>query len=195
MLILGKNFSTINNKEYMIEKSLEQLKLYPPDTVFTVKAKNFSTGEIKILKDQTAETYPKSLSYLKYLNAAGFNIFLSPAIGKGSVYVLLDDISQAVIDKLNQNGFGPYYFLETSHVNFQAIIKLSDNQIDKNLQTFISRQLTEFYGGDPNSTDISHFFRLAGFANRKEKYLNGGLYPFVKLNIGINKVCSKGKNI
>ncbi len=68
----------------MTHQSIEQLKLYPPETKFTVKAKNFETGEIKIIKNQTAETYPKLLSYLKYLNANGYNIFLSPSVaGEG----------------------------------------------------------------------------------------------------------------
>ena len=177
----------------MEHKSLEQLILYGTDAVFTVKAKNFETGEIKIIKNQTAETYIKNIGYLKYLNAAGYNVFLSPSVA-GGVFVLLDDISRNVIDRLNSDGFEPFYFLETSPANYQAVIKLSDNSLSlsKEIHAFMSRQLAELYGADINSSDIGHFFRLAGFTNRKEKYRTGGLYPFVKLYTGINKTCSKG---
>lgn len=62
-----------------MENSIKQLKLYPPDIRFTIKAKNFNTGDVKILKDITLPAYEKSISYLKYLNAAGYNIFFHPA--------------------------------------------------------------------------------------------------------------------
>ena len=176
----------------MTHQSIEQLKLYPPETKFTLKAKNFETGEIKIIKNQTAEAYPKSLSYLKYLNANGYNIFLSPSVA-GGVYILLDDIKKFEMKRLYKDGFEPFYYLETSPANCQAIIKLSDNQLSKEIRAFISRQLAETYSTDINSADIGHFFRLAGFTNRKQKYCKNGLYPFVKLNIGINKVCSRGQ--
>ena len=176
----------------MIHQSIEQLKLYPQETKFTVKAKNFETGEIKIIKNQTAETYPKSLSYLKYLNANGYNIFLSPSVA-GGVYILLDDIKNPEIDRLYKDGFEPFYYLETSPSNYQAIIKLSDSRLSKEIQAFISKQLSEIYFADKNSSDTGHFFRLAGFTNRKRKYLKNGVFPFVKLYIGKNKTCSKGQ--
>ena len=173
-----------------MEKSIEQLKLYPPETKFTLKAKNFETGEIKIIKNQTAETYPKSLSYLKYLNANGYNIFLSPSVA-GGVYILLDDIKKPEIERLYKDGFEPFYYLETSPANYQAIIKLSDNQLSKEILAFISKQLSEIYFADKNSSDTGHFFRLAGFTNRKDKYCQDGLYPFVKFYAGSGKSCAK----
>lgn len=176
----------------MTHQSIEQLKLYPPETKFTLKAKNFETGEIKIIKNQTAETYPKSLSYLKYLNANGYNIFLSPSVA-GGVYILLDDVKKPEIERLYKDGFEPFYYLETSPANYQAIIKLSDNQLSKEIWAFISKQISEIYFADKNSSDTGHFFRLAGFTNRKQKYLKNGIFPFVKFYIGKNKTCSKGQ--
>ena len=175
-----------------MEKSIEQLKLYPAETVFNIKAKNFETGDVKILKNQTIETYQKSLKYLKYLNAKGYNVFLS-ACKAGGVYILLDDISKATIERLYKDGFEPFYFLQTSPDNFQAVIKLSDSPLDYDIQTFVSKQLSELYNADPNSTDPGHFFRLAGFTNRKKKYCKNGYYPYVKLYAGIGKFCSKGQ--
>ncbi len=178
----------------MTHKSMEQLELYPPDTKFFIKAKNFMTGDVKILKDISTSDYEKSLKYLKHLNANGYNIFLSALAG--GVYILLDDIKKPDIKRLFKDGFEPFYYLETSPNNFQVIIKLSDNPINKDIQTFISRQLAETYSADINSTDIKHFFRLAGFTNRKYKYCKNGLYPFVKLYLykeTYRKTASKGQ--
>ena len=45
-----------------------------------------------------------------------------------------------------------------------------------------ARKLAEEFGGDRGAADWRHFGRLAGFTNRKEKYMNeGGLFPFVRL--------------
>ena len=179
----------------MIHKSIEQLKLYPPGTHFNIKAKNFDDGKVKILKDIPLPEYEKSLKYLKYLNAQGYNVFLSPCVAGGVTDVLLDDINLQTLARLQNDGFEPHYYLETSPGNYQAIIKLSDTLIDKNIQKFISIQLANICSADINSTDPGHFFRLAGFTNRKEKYrTSAGLYPFVKLYPGILKPCAKGKD-
>ena len=175
-----------------MEKSIEQLKFYPPDTRFTIKAKNFSSGRIKILKDISLDNYLKSLKYLKYLNFTGYNIFFSPSVAGGVVDVLLDDLPKATIEQLSKDGFEPLYYMETSPGNFQVIIRLSTNSVDKQIHTFISRQLAELYNADINSSDIGHFSRLAGYTNRKEKYRQNGLYPFVKL-YSVGKTASKGQ--
>ena len=185
-----------------MEKSIEQLKFYPAATRFTIKAKNFNDGRIKILKDISLDDYLKSLKYLKYLkylNVQGYNVFLSPkplAAG-GVVDILLDDVKESTIRQLEKDGFELLYYLETSPLNFQAIIRLSTNSygVDKQIHTFISRQLAELYNADINSSDIGHFFRLAGFSNRKEKYRseNNNLYPFVKLFSSRIEVATKGE--
>jgi hypothetical protein len=178
-----------------MEKSLEQLKLYLPETKFFIKLVNFETGDVKTFPDITITEYEKSLKFCKYLNTNGYNVFLSPRLcSSGGVYVLLDDIKKPEIDKLYADGFEPFYFLETSPANYQAIVKLSDCPINKNILTFIFKQLSEVYSTDPNSADIGHFFRLAGFTNRKQKYCKNGLFPFVKLYQGTGISCTKGKD-
>ena len=49
--------------------------------------------------------------------------------------------------------------------------------------TAAARALAEKFGGDRGAADWRHFGRLAGFTNRKAKYLDAstGLYPFVRL--------------
>ncbi len=172
--------------------SLKQLNLYPLETKFFIKLKNFETGAVKILKDISLSEYEKKyIKYCKYLNAQGYNVFLSP-MSPGGVHILMDDISKETVELLFSSGFEPFYALETSPSNFQAVIKLSDTELDKNIQKFISRRLAEFYNADLNSTDPGHFHRLSGFTNRKSKYCKNGLYPFVKLMPGFG-LASKGK--
>lgn len=106
---------------------------------------------------------------------------------------MLDDVKKPVIDRLYKDGLEPFYYLETSSANYQVILKFSDNQLSKETLTFISKQLSEIYNADENSSDIGHFFRLAGFTNRKQKYCKNGLYPFVKFYNGSGKTCTKGQ--
>ena len=51
------------------------------------------------------------------------------------------------------------------------------------MSTAAARALAEKFGGDRGAADWRHFGRLAGFTNRKAKYLDAstGLYPFVRL--------------
>ncbi len=180
----------------MEHSSTKQLKFYPSETSFNIKCKNFQDGKIRILKDISLDDYLKSLKYLKYLNLSGYNVFFSPSIAAGGVVdVLLDDLPKATIEQLSKDGFEPLYLLETSQSNYQAIIRLSSSPLDKSIHGFISRQLSELYHADINSSDIGHFFRLSGFTNRKQKYRseNNNLYPFVKLYFGKSGISSNGQ--
>lgn len=165
--------------------SLKQLRLYPLTTHFTVKAVNLETSEIKISKDIVYFEYStKYLSYLKHLNCQGFNVFFFPARqGGGRVDFLLDDLKKEGIDKLTRDGLKPLYILETSPSNFQAILRFNIAIEDKDEYLEINRILVKTYGADVGSIGTEHFFRLAGFTNRKEKYCQNGQYPFVKLTV------------
>ena len=162
--------------------SLKQLSLYPITTHFSIKAVNFATGEIKIIKDIVYYQYStKYLSYLKHLNCQGFNVFFFPA-RKGGVRVdfLLDDLSKQTIDQLINDNLKPLYYLETSPSNFQAILRFDVNIQDKDEYLEINRILVKTYGADVGSIGTEHFFRLTGYTNRKEKYKDkNGQYPLV----------------
>jgi hypothetical protein len=163
--------------------SLKQLKIYPENTIFNIKAKNFTTGDLKMSKNINIETFIKNIRYYSYLNTQGYNIFLNSFSQQGGgVAILLDDITLTTIGKLKNDGIEPAYWLETSPNNFQAILFMQN--IDN--ISLISKELVKKYSGDPASSDIGHFYRLAGFTNRKTKYCVDGLYPFVKLFNGFN---------
>ena len=177
--------------------SIKQLKYYEAETTFTIKAINPATGGVKVMNDISINAYERGLGYLKFLNFSGYNIYFSPAFWGGCGYldILLDDISKESIEQLNQDGLNPLYFLETSGANFQAVVRLSENcDVSDEVKNSISKELCDIYKADKNSSDAGHFFRLAGYSNRKEKYCKGGLYPFVKLYNG-GGVAKKGQEL
>jgi len=62
--------------------------------------------------------------------------------------------------------------------------------LPKEVGTAAARALAERFGGDTGAADWRHFGRLAGFTNRKQKYVDAqtGLYPFVRLSEATGKV-------
>lgn len=83
---------------------------------------------------------------------------------------------------MKEEGFNPAVIVETSSGNFQAWLKHPE-RLSREVSTAAARALAEKFGGDRGAADWRHFGRLAGFANRKAKYLDAstGLYPFVRL--------------
>jgi hypothetical protein len=79
--------------------------------------------------------------------------------------------------------------VETSPNNFQVWLNQGRVLSDRFLSTLVARQLASRFGGDRGSCDWRHFGRLAGFTNqKKERHLQNGLQPFVRL-------CSSGGNV
>ena len=168
--------------------SLKQLSLYPLTTRFEIKAVNINTGEIKVIKDIVYLEYStKYLKYLKYLNLTGYNIYFFPARkGGGCADFLLDDLTPNGVKELFRDGLKPFYYLLTSPGNYQAILRFNASISDKAEYLAVNRRLVEKYNADRGSVGTEHFFRLAGFTNRKEKCLKDGQYPFVKLFVFSN---------
>jgi hypothetical protein len=95
---------------------------------------------------------------------------------------MVDDLTKDAVSSMKQKGFNPAVIVETSPGNYQAWLKHPE-RLDKEVSTAAARALAEEFGGDRGAADWRHFGRLAGFANRKAKYLDAstGLYPFVRL--------------
>jgi hypothetical protein len=127
-----------------------------------------------------AETILKSMPWLRLQNREGRNIYVRP---KGEHHLsLVDDLTKDALSLMKAGGFNPALVIETSPNNFQAWLKHSE-RLSKELGTAAARALAEKFGGDRGAADWRHFGRLAGFTNRKAKYLDArtGLYPFVRL--------------
>ncbi|WP_434782841.1 DNA-primase RepB domain-containing protein [Ferrovum myxofaciens] len=77
-------------------------------------------------------------------------------------FVLVDDIDMGTIDKMVRDGIAPAISIETSHENYQAVIRFV-RDLPPSIRKSAARALVKKYGGDLGSADADHFFRAAGF--------------------------------
>jgi hypothetical protein len=122
----------------------------------------------------------KSVSWLRRQNYEGRNIYIRPR-GEHDLS-MVDDLTMSAVTAMREAGYAPAAVVETSPGNYQAWMKHA-NRVNKEISTAAARTLAEKFGGDRGAADWRHFGRLAGFTNRKAKYLDAstGLYPFVRL--------------
>ena len=138
------------------------------------------TESVMIPRIWAAETILKSIPWLRLQNRNGRNIYVRP---KGEHHLsLIDDLTKDAVSLMKAGGFNPALVVETSPDNFQVWLKHPE-QLSKEVSTAAARALAEKFNGDRGAADWRHFGRLAGFTNRKAKYLDAstGLYPFVRL--------------
>lgn len=150
-----------------------------------------------IIRDDLAplEIY-QSMGWLKHKNANGWHVFVRPAWPCG--LVLLDDLNEASVKRLDADGLPPAALTETSPANFQAWVRLCDvgTRLSAPLMTAAARLLARVYAADMNSADHKHFGRLAGFTNRKSVYRRkNSTYPFVILHRYSGQVAPSGADI
>ena len=120
-----------------------------------------------------------SLSWLRWQNSQGRNIYVRPA---GEHHLsLVDDLTADSVLRMKKEGYAPSVVVETSPGNLQAWLNHGE-VLPKDLSTAAARTLAQQFGGDKGAADWRHFGRLSGFTNRKSKYQGpNGLYPFVHL--------------
>jgi hypothetical protein len=133
-----------------------------------------------ILRAWDGETLMRSTGWVKHQNGSGRNIYVRPA-GEHRL-TLVDDLTADAVATMKRSGFQPAVVVETSPGNYQAWVKHAE-VLPKAVGTAAARTLAEKFGGDTGAADWRHFGRLAGFTNRKAKYMDvqTGLYPFVRL--------------
>lgn len=141
-----------------------------------------ATGQgeaVMIPRTWDRDTLLRSIPWLRLQNADGRNIYVRP---KGEHDLsLVDDLVADSIQRMKSSGFAPAAVVETSPGNCQAWLK-HPRPLPREVSTLAARKLAEEFGGDRGAADWRHFGRLAGFTNRKPKYLNEvGLFPYVRL--------------
>lgn len=125
------------------------------------------------------EEIAKSISWMKFENREGRNIYIRPQ-GEHAL-TLIDDLSAAVLRRMEDSGFIPAVIVETSPGNFQAWLN-HGKSLPRVASSAAARALADRFGGDRGAADWRHFGRLAGFTNRKPKYRGeDGRFPFVRL--------------
>ena len=119
------------------------------------------------------------LPLIKYRNVRGCHIYIRPS-GEHR-FTVLDDLDEAALARLSEDGFDPCAVVETSAGNFQAWLKHSA-VLPKLVGTFAAQTLASRYNADPSAADWRRFGRLPGFTNCKPKYRKpDGHFPFVRL--------------
>lgn len=126
-----------------------------------------------------AETLLRSVSWLKFQNQQGRNIYIRPN-GEHSL-TLVDDLTADMVKRMCDEGFNPAIVLETSPGNFQAWLN-HGRTLPKDVSSAAARAVAARFDADPGSADWRHFGRLAGYTNRKIKHqMPDGRFPFVRL--------------
>lgn len=158
---------------------LNQLSAFNDVEFFEVgiQSKNGAMNIQKMTADQVIKAVPR----LKRDNAGGANIFIRPDRMTEHPYLLLDDLEFDAIDELRREVFGISALIESSPNNWQAVIKYAASLSPAQRKIF-ERALQKRFNSDVGAADGQHFFRLAGFTNRKIKHQQkDGRFPFCKL--------------
>ena len=161
--------NNINNNH----ESLNQIKLY--DTQFEIRCLNliYEKQTPKQFFCNNYEEYTKILPNLINLNKnLHYNIYIAP---KRFDFMLFDDLTAENIVKMLNDDYEIYYVIETSLNNYQVILRFK-NEFNKEYYEKISKFLKSKYGADRAcASDYTHIHRVAGFYNKKAKYLSSFL--------------------
>lgn len=135
------------------------------------------------LRVWSAETILKSIGYLKRMNSQDHDIFIRPFGATGLIF--FDDFNRGMLAKLNADGLEPALIIQSSPLNYHGWIKISEDPQNESLCTIACKVIAKKYGGDDGAAKWRQFGRLAGFTNRKPKYIDeNGQRPFVLLYEG-----------
>jgi hypothetical protein len=132
----------------------------------------------------TAKEVEAKIPFLSAKNSEGYNIYITP-ISEEEHYCVLDDTTKDGVNALyKKTGITPCLCQESSPGNWQAIFRVAgpDGSIWESEERSIGNKIVQTLNqnfGDKKFSGVTHPFRLAGFANRKEKYNKNGKYPFV----------------
>jgi len=171
---------------------INQLKAFNVQT-YDVGIRHADTGKM-MNETLDKEKIIKAIPKLKALNLGGNDIYVRPH--DDSAFILLDDIDEETVKRLESDGLRPAILVQTSPGNRQAWIKLSERPLDRETRKAVARYLATAYDADQASADGHHYGRLAGFTNRKPKYIDeNGKYPWVLLERSNGLVATNGQNV
>ena len=152
------------------------------------------TAKGMLSREWSMEQVLKHIPWLKRENAKGADIYVRPAGNKNQGMILVDDLNQRQIENMKSSGYEPAAVVETSPHNYQAWVKLTDQELSPQLATAISKGIARHFEADPNSADWRHFGRLAGFTNQKPEHTTAtGRNPWVLCHEASGKQACKGE--
>jgi hypothetical protein len=140
-------------------------------------------GPDKTEKWYTDDEVRDLIPFISAKNAQGYNVYITPQATQAH-FILLDDTDPARLQALTNHGFKPCLVQESSPGNVQAIFKApkpEQSRQEQSITNAVVDRLNKKFG-DPQLSGVIHPFRMAGFANRKDKHRDEqGRYPFVQI--------------
>lgn len=122
-------------------------------------------------------------------NARGFDVYVTP-IDSAHHYIVIDDMRDDSMKQLRADGFEPCLVQQSSHDNWQAIVKVPKSANEQSQANELVGELNRRYG-DPKFSGVVHPFRLAGFSNKKP----GKNGAFTRVVEAVQRVCSKAADM
>jgi hypothetical protein len=161
---------SIRNENHQLKTQFETLK----GVDFQIRAKDYTTGEVKEITKFDDDT----LRYLRHLNSQNFNIIIRP---NDLNVIVLDDVSPEKFQEIKEMGLERALVVETSPDKYHVWFRFTKIE-DEKTKLEIQKKLGKRFKADQNcSTDPNHFFRAAGFTNRKQEHCKDGKYPWVNI--------------
>lgn len=141
----------------------------------------------------------RRMQELVKIQSRGENVYYTPR-SERMHHVLIDDLTEASLQRLLADGYRPAVVLESSPAKFQVILNVQKLGIgdDRIIGNRLCQQLNKLYG-DPNLTGVIHPHRAPGFDNRKwelgapaPKYQReDGSFPTVVLHHAEHCTCDR----
>lgn len=134
--------------------------------VFTIRCVSAVNERCTVSTSYTIAQFMNAEKFLRHRNANDDHIYGRPESTK---YILVDDVDEQGLRWLRDDGLTPVLIVMTSKGNFQAWIKVSNEELSIPLAAASAKLLAVRYDGDEGSADAQHLGRIPGFTNRKEK--------------------------
>jgi len=160
-----------------------QLQAMPAVAKFDIGIREQRTGKMEKRLSLSGDV-SKFVPMLRAKNAQGSDIYIRPNPAINHPYLLMDDVELEAVECLTSHGYHHCLLLETSRSNHQLLLR-APIALDINTRKTMERALSNWFGSDPASCDGQHYFRLAGFTNRKPEHSNYGEFksPWVTCRI------------
>ncbi|MDR0676802.1 MAG: RepB family DNA primase [Elusimicrobiota bacterium] len=144
--------------------------------IYARSTKNMTHYITNIILDDIINLIPR----LKYENINDKDIFIGQSEDIDRALILVDDLDITQIRLMTERGVNPACVIETSPKNYQIWVSLGLEPMAKVHRKIVAVTLAKEFGGDLACASANHMGRLAGFTNRKRKYLSNKGYPFVR---------------
>lgn len=147
---------------------------------FELGVKDELTQQLERRRNQSVHQLGKSVPWLKFKNTNDHHIYIRPEALEA--VVLIDDISVSNLLQLDRDGVRCACVVETSELNFQAWVRVSNESLEPKVATCLGEILATRYDADLGSKDFRHFGRAVGFTNVKPVHqLENGYFPYSKI--------------